>query len=148
MKRLLIAGFAALLASCSMFPEYKRPEVNTPAEFRGAPAPLDAKSLADLAMPDILADKSFFPEFQAACRNGIAYFSGHACARPARTNVFPGEEGKDSAGGARLITKVKVIGSRIVEIDCFFHQSEAEDPRIEVLVTPGIAGDGGDVMKT
>src|SRR5881397_207527 len=31
-----------------MFPEYKRPEVNTPAEFRGAPAPLDAKSLADL----------------------------------------------------------------------------------------------------
>jgi len=55
-KRLLIAGFAALLASCSMFPEYKRPEVNTPAEFRGAPAPLDAKSLADLSWWELYKD--------------------------------------------------------------------------------------------
>jgi len=55
-KRLLIALLAALLASCSMFPAYKRPEVNTPAEFRGAPAPLDAKSLADLSWWELYKD--------------------------------------------------------------------------------------------
>src|SRR3954462_14896750 len=56
MKRLLIVLLSALLASCSLFPKYKRPEVKTPSEFRGQPAPLDAKSLADLAWWDLYKD--------------------------------------------------------------------------------------------
>jgi len=56
MKRLLIGVLASLLAACSMFPNYKRPEVKTPTEFRGQTAPLDAKSLADLAWWDLYRD--------------------------------------------------------------------------------------------
>ena len=37
MKRLLIIGLASLLAACAMGPNYKRPEVNTPAAHRGQP---------------------------------------------------------------------------------------------------------------
>ncbi len=56
MKRLLIVVLASLLAACSMFPGYKRPEVKTPAEFRGQTAPLDQKSLADLAWWELYRD--------------------------------------------------------------------------------------------
>ncbi len=37
-------------------PNYKRPEVKTPAEFRGQAAPLDGKSLADLAWWELYRD--------------------------------------------------------------------------------------------
>ena len=56
MKRLLITGLAVLVAGCAMGPNYKRPEVKSPAEFRGQAAPLDAKSLADLAWWDLYRD--------------------------------------------------------------------------------------------
>jgi multidrug efflux system outer membrane protein len=56
MKRLLIVALAALLAGCALGPKYKRPEVKTPAEFRGQTVPLDAKSLADLQWWDLYRD--------------------------------------------------------------------------------------------
>lgn len=56
MKRLLVIGLASLLAACAMGPNYKRPEVNTPAAHRGQTAPLDSKSLSDLAWTDLYRD--------------------------------------------------------------------------------------------
>ena len=42
MKRLLLTvTLASLLAACALGPNYKRPEVKTPAAFRGQAAPLD-----------------------------------------------------------------------------------------------------------
>ncbi len=56
MKRLLIVVLALSLAACAMGPRYKRPDVKAPAEFRGQPAALDSKSLADLAWWDVYRD--------------------------------------------------------------------------------------------
>jgi multidrug efflux system outer membrane protein len=56
MKRLLIVLLASLLAACALGPNYKRPEVKTPTAFRGQAAPLDGKSLADLAWWDLYRD--------------------------------------------------------------------------------------------
>jgi multidrug efflux system outer membrane protein len=56
MKRLLIVVLASLLAACAMGPNYKRPEVKTPVAYRGAAAPLDNKSLADLAWTELYRD--------------------------------------------------------------------------------------------
>jgi multidrug efflux system outer membrane protein len=56
MRRLAAALIVPLIAACSMGPAYKRPEVKAPAQFRGQSAPLDAKSLADLAWWDLYRD--------------------------------------------------------------------------------------------
>ena len=56
MKRPLIAGLALLIAGCAMGPNYKRPDVKTPANFRAQTAAADAKSLADLAWWELYRD--------------------------------------------------------------------------------------------
>ena len=56
MKRTLTVVLALLLAGCAMGPNYKRPEVKTPAEFRGPAASLDQKSLADLEWWEVYRD--------------------------------------------------------------------------------------------
>ena len=56
MKRLLIITLASLLSACALGPKYKRPEVKAPIEFRGQAAPLDQKSLADLAWWELYRD--------------------------------------------------------------------------------------------
>lgn len=56
MKRLLTLALALTLSACSLGPKYKRPDYQTPAEFRGQNAPLDQKSLADLAWWDLYRD--------------------------------------------------------------------------------------------
>ena len=56
MKRLLIAGLASLLAACASGPNYKRPEVKTPAQFRGQDTTPETQSLADLSWWDLYRD--------------------------------------------------------------------------------------------
>ena len=56
MKRLLTVVLALALAGCAMGPKFKRPEVKTPAEFRGPAASLDQKSLADLEWWELYRD--------------------------------------------------------------------------------------------
>jgi len=60
MKPIAITLFAALtLSSCAVGPNYKRPVVQTPTEFRGADAPAGAnsESLADLEWFDLFEDE-------------------------------------------------------------------------------------------
>ena len=48
--------FALLLAGCAVGPNYKRPAVAVPGQYRGAAA--DASSLADKKWPDLFQDDS------------------------------------------------------------------------------------------
>jgi multidrug efflux system outer membrane protein len=57
MKRILATMTAVLsLTSCAVGPNYKRPAVAAPAEFRGAAAPAASGSLADLKWFDLFED--------------------------------------------------------------------------------------------
>ncbi|HYW47303.1 MAG TPA: efflux transporter outer membrane subunit [Bryobacteraceae bacterium] len=47
-----------LLAGCTVGPNYKRPSVPVPADYRGAPAQTSAASLADTKWPDLFQDDS------------------------------------------------------------------------------------------
>ncbi|MGA2144054.1 MAG: efflux transporter outer membrane subunit [Bryobacteraceae bacterium] len=51
----LCCTLAALLSACTLGPNYKRPSVPTPAQYRGGPAP-DQASLADVRWPDLFPD--------------------------------------------------------------------------------------------
>ena len=53
MKRAVASLLALSLAGCAMGPDYKRPETAPPANYRGAPTPGTAASLADLAWWDL-----------------------------------------------------------------------------------------------
>jgi len=55
-KSAAISLLALLLSSCAVGPNYKRPAVQTPAQFRGADAPADSKSLADVKWFDLFED--------------------------------------------------------------------------------------------
>ena len=46
----------ALLAACAVGPDYRRPEVDTPAVTRGQPAPTDPESVADLPWWEVFRD--------------------------------------------------------------------------------------------
>jgi multidrug efflux system outer membrane protein len=56
MRSLYLAGLVSLLTACSMFPDYKRPEVKAPEAFRGQTAAPGGKSLADLSWWEIYRD--------------------------------------------------------------------------------------------
>ncbi len=51
-----VAAIAALLAACSLMPNYRRPDVNAPSEFRGQTGAPSAKSLVDLAWWELYRD--------------------------------------------------------------------------------------------
>ena len=53
--RALCCSLALLLAACTVGPNYKRPSVTAPDQYRGAPAPSQA-SLADTRWPDLFPD--------------------------------------------------------------------------------------------
>jgi len=59
---------AALWAGCAIGPDYVRPVVSSPAEFRGQVTPAEATSLADLAWWEVFGD----PALQGLIREAIA----------------------------------------------------------------------------
>ncbi|MDB5808360.1 MAG: transporter [Betaproteobacteria bacterium] len=113
MKRLLILSLAALLAGCSLFPKYQRPEVKTPAEFRGQTAPLDSKSLADLAWSDLYRD----PVLETLIRTALEQNYDVRIAL-ARIEEFRGAAGisglgsipQISAGGSAERSRITTVG--------------------------------------
>lgn len=52
----VIAAGTTFLAACAIGPEYKRPEVDSPASFRGADARFDNRSLADIEWWQVYED--------------------------------------------------------------------------------------------
>lgn len=59
-----------LLSACAVGPTYQRPPVATPDQFRGAPAPAVATSLADEAWWQVLGDPELQSLIEEALRNG------------------------------------------------------------------------------
>jgi multidrug efflux system outer membrane protein len=59
MKRIVATVFLVfLLTSCAVGPNYKRPAIQTPSEFRGATAPATQESLGDLKWFDLFQDEA------------------------------------------------------------------------------------------
>jgi NodT family efflux transporter outer membrane factor (OMF) lipoprotein len=55
--RILLAPMALFLTSCAIGPNYTRPQVQSPTQFRGAqPAAVPADSIANLSAPDLFHD--------------------------------------------------------------------------------------------
>jgi len=70
-RRTLLLCAAALVAGCTVGPDYKRPEVAAPAAYRGADAAAPvagAQSFGDLAWASIFPD----PDLQALIRTALA----------------------------------------------------------------------------
>ena len=59
---------AALWAGCAIGPDYARPAISSPAEFRGQVTPIEATSLADLGWWEVFGD----PALQGLIREAIA----------------------------------------------------------------------------
>jgi multidrug efflux system outer membrane protein len=67
-RHLALVATAALLAGCTVGPDYRRPAVPTPADFRGAMTPAAEPSLGDLAWWQIFSDETL----QALVREALA----------------------------------------------------------------------------
>ena len=68
MRRLALIAPALLLAACTLGPDYKRPAVDTPPDFRSALAPSSEPSLGDLGWWQLYADETL----QGLIREGLA----------------------------------------------------------------------------
>jgi multidrug efflux system outer membrane protein len=68
MRRLALLALALLLAACTVGPDYKRPAVDTPPDFRGALAPPTEPSLGDFGWWQVYADETL----QGLIREGLA----------------------------------------------------------------------------
>lgn len=64
----LIPAAALLLAACTVGPDYRRPTVDTPPDFRGAMVPPSGQSLADLTWWEIFPDEAL----QSLIRTALA----------------------------------------------------------------------------
>ena len=78
MKRTIISlSMAAMLGACAMGTDYKRPAVQTPEAFRGAPV-LSGKSLADMAWWEVYQDPALDKLLRAADRKSTRLNSSHS----------------------------------------------------------------------
>lgn len=58
MRRALAAGAALWLAGCTVGPNYKRPAVPVPDQYRGQQAPADVPSIAETKWPELFQDET------------------------------------------------------------------------------------------
>jgi multidrug efflux system outer membrane protein len=70
-RSLLAAAVALALAGCTIGPNYTRPELPVPVEYRGVLAPQDAQSFADLNWAEVFNDPELKTVIQAALLNNL-----------------------------------------------------------------------------
>ncbi|HET9695022.1 MAG TPA: TolC family protein, partial [Steroidobacteraceae bacterium] len=70
-RALAAATAAVLVAGCTLGPDYRRPDLPTPAEFRGVLQPQDAASFADLAWSEVFNDPELRTVLETALRNNL-----------------------------------------------------------------------------
>jgi len=68
MRRLAPIGLALLLSACTLGPDYKRPEVNAPPDYRSAMTPSSERALGELGWWQLYPDEAL----QALIREGLA----------------------------------------------------------------------------
>jgi hypothetical protein len=70
--RLALLGVAALTVSgCAIGPDYERPQLPAPAEFRGVMTPQEAESFADLAWAEVFAEPELRSVIETALENNL-----------------------------------------------------------------------------
>jgi len=88
MPRAWLAGLAAVIvAGCTVGPEYRRPEVTPPQQFRSQVAPAEAGSLADLPWWKVFNDKALQGLVVAALRDNYDLKAAVARIEQARAQV-------------------------------------------------------------
>ncbi len=93
MKRALaVLTVAALCTSCLMGPDYQRPVVPTPAEYRDAPPGQDATTIAELPWWSVFKDPELLNLIGEAVQNN----------RDLRVAIARVEEAKRAKHGAAL----------------------------------------------
>ena len=68
MRALLLAALAIALGGCVVGPDYKRPAVDTPAQYRGAMAGAEGPSIADRDWADVFTDPTLVELIRTALR--------------------------------------------------------------------------------
>lgn len=105
------AGFG-LLAGCVMGPDYERPQVQTPAQFRGQLTPADANSYADLPWWSAFQDPALQALISEAVNNNYDVQIAAARVEQARANLgvvrsqaLPQVDYRVGLGGQRTIVQ-------------------------------------------
>ena len=103
-------GAAGVLGACTVGPDYKRPDVTTPAQFRAQLTPSEANSLADMPWWSVFNDPSLQALISEAVRNN--YDLQIAAARIAQAReavtvahsaIYPQVDYNVSAAGGRTV---------------------------------------------
>lgn len=109
MRRLALIASALLLAACTLGPDYVRPPVDTPPDFRGATAPSSEPSLGDLGWWEVYADGTLQGLIREALANNYDVRTAAARLLDARAQVtiarsfqFPEVRGIASAPYQRI----------------------------------------------
>ena len=121
MRHAALVAAALALAACTVGPDYQRPMVDAPANFRGAETPPDVASLGELDWWQLFPDETL----QALIRTALAenYDLRVAAARIldaraqvtiARSFQFPEVAGSGSAEYSRVEGKLSSIQSRSI----------------------------------
>ena len=86
--------------------------------------------------------------YAQAHRHGASSCQRRDLTRAMRTpwQARPRKKGQDRARCAGLITIVKMIGARVIEIDRLFYQAQPQYLSIKIQVGFGVTGDGGYVV--
>jgi outer membrane protein, multidrug efflux system len=93
MKRLAVFLAGAILAGCTVGPNYQRPPVTTPDHFYGASGPASAASIADAPWWEVFRDATLRSLIDEALRNG--YDARVAAARVEEARARYGIAGAD-----------------------------------------------------
>src|SRR5207245_4895481 len=90
--------------------------------------------------------QTFFPKWDRIARNREAYrrhLSATACAS---SHAGPREKSNNCSRTPNVISEVKVVAARVIEIDRPFDQAQAECLGVEIEICLRISRDRGDVM--
>ena len=119
MKRSIAAALSVVIAGCAIGPDYHRPEIVEPPEYRGQTTPAEAASFADLAWWEVFQDEALRALVGEALTNNydlriasmrVEQFSARAGI--ARSEFFPQINGEfDAARGTNSVLGVPALGA-------------------------------------
>jgi hypothetical protein len=97
---------------------------------------------------DLSRYKALYPETDGAGEYGEGSDGYLAAALSSPPCIRPWKERKKAPRTSLLITKVEVIGGRVIEVYGTLDEPKAEDSGVEIEISLGIARDTGDVVNT
>jgi len=146
-SKLVIFCTAAALTGCAVGPNYKRPVIATPQQFRAAQQPPEQSSLGDMKWFDLFQDETLRGLLQEAVHANYdvriaaqRVIEGQGRLMATRSGLFPWLSGQASAGrtgtNSPLESTVAAGGVASWEIDLFGKLRRAtEAARADLLAT-------------